>query len=121
MVAEFLNLTQQRLPKILILDGGSIALYPAILDPVLGPFSCALNHILRIGREDKSVEPLAGPVSEAQGGDDSTELRPVAGLKTIVAERSLLLQAARGDESAARRANPVPETPACLWVFLAVA
>jgi hypothetical protein len=44
------------------------------------------------------VKPLAGPVSEAQGCNDSTELCPVAALNAIVTERSLLLQAARGDE-----------------------
>ena len=66
-------------------------LYPAILEPRLGPLNRALNHILGIGSDDKGVEPLTSPVSETQGGDDGAELGPVAGLQAVVAKRSLLL------------------------------
>jgi hypothetical protein len=66
------------------------------------------------------VKTLAGPVSEAQGRNDGTELRPVAALNTIVAERSLLLQAARGDKQLARRTGPMPESPAGRRVWFAV-
>lgn len=96
-VLVLLDFAQQRLPEVSVLDRDSIALHPAITDPIPSPVGGTFDGVLGIGGNHQCVEPLAGPVPETQGGNDSAQLRSVAGLKSIIAERSLLLQAARGE------------------------
>lgn len=97
LLLVFLDFAQQRLPQVPVLDGDTSTLDPAVPDPRPCPLGGAFNDVLGIGGNHQCVEPLAGPVPETQGGDDGAELGSIAGLKSIVAERSLLLQAARGE------------------------
>lgn len=85
------DFTQQRLPEVSVLDCDSIALLPAIPDPSPSPVGGAFNGVLGIGGDHQCIESLAAPVSETQRGDDSAELRSVAGLKSVVTEGPLFL------------------------------
>lgn len=91
LVAEFLDLSKERLPQISVLDGDPGASYPAIVNPFLGPFSSALDRVLGIGGNDKRLNTLTRPESESKGGNDGAELRSVAGLLSIIAERTPFL------------------------------
>lgn len=110
-VAESLDLSKEHLPQISVLDGNPEASHPAVVDPFLGPFSGALDDVLGIGGDDKRPNTLTRPESKSKGGNDGAELRSVAGLLSIVAERTLFLQTAGSGKQIARWTRPVPEGP----------
>jgi len=120
VVRDPLDLSQQRLPQILVLDVGPGTGLPTVLHPRLDPLGSAFDHIFGIGSDDKGSEPFARPVSEAQRSDHGTELGAIAGLSGGGAKRTLGLEAGAGNELSAVVANPMPESPAGLGIGLAV-
>lgn len=92
-----LDLLQKRLPQVPILDvtprPAPFALLPVVPNPRPRPLGRTLDDVLRVCGDDKGPEPLAGPETETQGGDDGAQLRPIAGLHAVVAERTLLFEA----------------------------
>jgi hypothetical protein len=64
------------------------------------------------------MKPFAGPIPEAQGSKDRAQLGPVAGLGTVVAERSLPFEPTLDNEAAPRTVSltAMPECPAGPWL-----